>query len=183
MLKYAMLGFLNYTAQTGYELKQTMETSTNHFWNAKLSQIYTPLKKIEENGMVSSHLEHQESRPDRRVYTITESGKTELQKWLEKPVTDPVSAKHTLLLKLFFSANMEKQSLLAQLHFQLTLHEQLMGHYQSETKGVIAEVVARMPELKQDARLWEATRRFGELYEEMNLRWIDETLSMLQEEF
>jgi len=183
MLKYALLGFLKYNAKTGYELKQTMDTSTNHFWHAKQSQIYTTLKKMEETGLVSSLLEHQESRPDRRVYTITESGKTELQKWLAKPVTDPETVKNTLLLKLFFSAHQEKQSLLSQLRLQRTLHEQQLEHYQSETRGVIAEVAAGMPELKQDAHMWEATRRFGELYEEVNLKWIDETISMLQEKF
>ncbi|MBC2716124.1 MAG: PadR family transcriptional regulator [Desulfobacteraceae bacterium] len=183
MLKYALLGFLKYNAKTGYELKQTMDTSTSHFWHAKQSQIYTTLKKLEEAGQVSSLLEHQESRPDRRVYTITESGIKALQEWLAKPVTDPETVKHTLLLKLFFSANQEKQFLLAQLGLQRTLHEQQMEHYQSETKDIIKEVAASVPALKQDAHMWEATRRFGELYEEMNLKWINETISMLQKKF
>ena len=72
MLKYALLGFLNYDNKTGYELKQTMDRSTNHFWHAKQSQIYQTLKKLESDGLVVSHPEHQESRPDRRVYAITD---------------------------------------------------------------------------------------------------------------
>ena len=45
MLKYVLLGFLNYTPMTGYELKQFMDESTANFWHAKQSQIYTTLKK------------------------------------------------------------------------------------------------------------------------------------------
>ena len=82
MLKCALLGFLRYESKTGYELKQTMDKSTGHFWHAKQSQIYTTLKKLEEDGLVTSHPEPQESRPDRRVYTITESGEKALQEWL-----------------------------------------------------------------------------------------------------
>ena len=67
MLKYALLGFLKYESKTGYDLKQTMDKSTGHFWHAKQSQIYTTLKKLEENGLLISHPEPQERRPDRRV--------------------------------------------------------------------------------------------------------------------
>jgi len=87
---------------TGYELKQTMDRSTNHFWHAKQSQIYQTLKKLEADGLVVSHPEHQESRPDRCVYAITDSGKQAMATWLAKPVTTLEPNKQLLLLKLFF---------------------------------------------------------------------------------
>ena len=46
MLKYVLLGFLNYAPQTGYELKQAIDKSTSFFWHAKQSQIYTTLKGL-----------------------------------------------------------------------------------------------------------------------------------------
>ena len=39
MLKFALLGVLNYQSMNGYEIKQFMDSSTGHFWFAKLSQI------------------------------------------------------------------------------------------------------------------------------------------------
>jgi hypothetical protein len=48
---------------------------------------------------------------------------------------------------------------------------------------VIREFVAKRPELKKDALLWEATRRFGELYEEMCLNWLEETLTLVKKNF
>ena len=51
MLKYAILGFLSYTPMTGYDIKLRMDRSTSHFWHAKLSQIYTTLKSLEEEQL------------------------------------------------------------------------------------------------------------------------------------
>ena len=105
MLKYALLGFLNYLPMTGYELKRYYDVSANYLWHAKLSQIYTTLKKMEEQGLLTSEVVAQESRPDRRVYTITEEGRAELRQWLAEPMTRLHVHKEPLLLKFFFSAH------------------------------------------------------------------------------
>ena len=183
MLKYALLGFLKYESKTGYELKQTMDKSTGHFWHAKQSQIYTTLKKLEEDGLLISHPEPQESRPDRRVYKITGSGDKALQEWLLQPVMNLDTAKQRLLLKLFFSGKLEKETILTQLRLLRSLHERQAELYKTETPDFIKEITAFQPELKQDAQLWEATRRFGELHEKMYIRWLDETIAMVEEKF
>ena len=183
MLKYALLGFLKYESKTGYDLKQTMDKSTGHFWHAKQSQIYTTLKKLEEGGLLISHPEPQERRPDRRVYKITGSGEKALQEWLLQPVTQLDTAKELLLLKLFFSGTLEKETILTQLRLLRNLHERQAELYKTETPDFIQEITAFQPELKQDAHLWEAARRFGELHEKMYIRWLDETISMVEEKF
>ena len=82
MLDYSILGSLNYKPMFGYELKQMMESSILFFWNAKLSQIYLTLKKLEKEKKLSSKLKNQKDKPDRRIYTITELGKKSLIEWL-----------------------------------------------------------------------------------------------------
>ena len=52
MLKFALLGFLNYTPMTGYELEGWINASTGNFWHAELSQIYKTLKQLEKSGEV-----------------------------------------------------------------------------------------------------------------------------------
>jgi DNA-binding PadR family transcriptional regulator len=160
-----------------------MDKSTGHFWHAKQSQIYTTLKKLKEDGLVASHHEPQEGRPDRRVYTITESGGKELQKWLSQPVTKLDNSKVILLLKLFFSGKEDKETILTQLRLQRSLHERQFELYKTEPTGFIEEVVASQPDLKRDALLWEATRRFGELHEEIYVTWLEETIAMVEKEF
>ena len=181
MLEYALLGFLNYRPMTGYELKQNMDGSTSHFWTAKLSQIYTTLKSLEEKGWVRSSVQAQAERPDKRVYTITSEGNISLQKWLAEPLTEVTSHKNTLLLKLFFAAQTDKETILALLHLQKTLHERQAEFYRTKSRDLIQSILQRSPKLEKDGMFWETTRRFGELYEEMNVKWLDETILSLEE--
>lgn len=182
MLKYVLLGFLNYGPQTGYELKQEMDQSTSYFWHAKQSQIYTTLKKLEEEGLVVSEVEAQAERPDRRVYTITAAGQSDLRGWLARPLTDIEPRKETLLVKLFFSAHLDKTTLLTQLRLQRDLHQQQYLLYRNE---IAPHLQAQFddPDIGQDARLWDATRRMGELFEEAIVRWLDETIAMIEARF
>lgn len=182
MLKYVLLGFLNYAPQTGYELKQAMDKSTSFFWHAKQSQIYTTLKGLEAEGLVESQVEPQADRPDRRVYTITAAGQGDLQEWLARPQTEIDPRKETILLKLFFSARLDKETILTQLRLQRQLHAAQYRLYRDEITPRIQGQFDD-PELGRDARLWDATRRMGELYEEAILRWFDETIAMIETEF
>jgi len=182
MLKYALLGFLNYQPHTGYELKQMIDLSTANFWHAKQSQIYMTLKKLEAEKLVISEVEPQEGRPNRRVYTITGAGRKDLQRWLSKPITQLEQRKETLLLQLFFSARQDKETLLTQLRLLRDLHQQQAEHYRTETKAVVQDFLASSG-LQKDALLWDATRRFGVQFEAMTVRWLDETIAMIEEDF
>jgi PadR family transcriptional regulator, regulatory protein AphA len=183
MLKFALLGALNYQPMSGYDLKQFTDRSISNFWHAELSQIYVTLKALEKDGLISSTSIPQEGRPDRRVYTITESGRQALNNWLQTPFTEIDQYKDTLLLKLFFSAGLGKDAILAQLRLQRSLHQKLVDQYQNETAEIIARTVEHAPQLRQDALLWEATRRFGELTEVAYLSWLDETIQLIETQF
>ena len=50
------------------------------------------------------------------------------------------------------------------------------------TPQVIQQAAAEFPGLVRDARLWEATRRFGEEYEALYVRWLEETIQMVERE-
>lgn len=183
MLKYALLGFLNYFPMTGYELESYMSATTAYFWHAKLSQIYTTLKKLEEEGLLRSQVEPQEERPDRRVYSVTEAGRKELLGWLQEPLTELEPKKDALLLKVFFAAQAGKETVLTQLRLQLRLHERQLQYYREQTPALIERTVGEFPQLADDGLLWEASRRHGELYEEMYVRWLDETIHKIEEAF
>ena len=183
MLKYVILGSLNYQRMSGYELKQFTDRSTSNFWHAELSQIYATLKTLEKNGLVTSTSIPQEGRPERRVYALTDSGRQALDDWLRVPFTEIDQYKDTLLLKLFFSARLDKSAILTQLHLQRGLHQRLIDQFRTETADNIAETAEKVPALRKDALLWDATRRFGELTEETYIRWLDETIAKIENEF
>ena len=182
MLNFTILGFLNFRSMTGYDIKQLMESSTNHFWDARLSQIYMTLKKLEQAGWVESVIEAQDGRPDRRVYTITSVGKAELDSWLGKLILERDTKKDPLLLKIFFSSPEDAAMLISQLRLQLELHQEQLRVYEEDSQAVIADFIADKPDLTPHVKLWELTRRFGISYEKTYIQWLQEAIQLLEEE-
>ncbi len=72
------LAILNIQDTTGYEIKKlSTEGEFQHFVDASYGSIYSALSKLEEDGMVSSHIATQEGKPNRKIYTITPAGRSE----------------------------------------------------------------------------------------------------------
>jgi len=44
------------------------------FWQARHSQIYPELARLEEKGLVTHQVVEQQDRPDKKVYSVTDSG-------------------------------------------------------------------------------------------------------------
>ena len=130
MLKYILLGFLNYQPMTGYDLKGLIDGSTAHFWHAYHSQIYTTLRKMEEDGLVTSIVDDNDEKLERRIYEITDQGKSKLKQWLGKSLTELPPSKDALLVRLFFSGSRDPQEVLNDLRFQRQLHQQQLELYQ-----------------------------------------------------
>jgi PadR family transcriptional regulator AphA len=180
MLKYAILGFLNYRPMTGYDIEQWMKVSTGHFWHARISQIYTTLKGLESDQLVISHVEPGAGKPDRRVYTLTDVGRDDLLKWLNEPLIEPEVKKDTLLLKLFFGLPAGKVALLTQLRLQLELHKNQKHVYAEQSPREMMRFLAEQPELAEHALLWELTRRYGEMYEAAYIQWLEDSIQFIE---
>ena len=93
-LRFALLGFLNLGPMTGYDLKKQLDRSTQNFWHAGLNQIYPTLKKMEDEGWITSTVEPQQARPDRVVYHMSETGRQELLEWLAEPLSELPRGRH-----------------------------------------------------------------------------------------
>lgn len=183
MLKYVLLGALNYQAATGYQLKQFVDNSARHFWHAETSQIYRTLNSLEEGGLLVSEIQEQEDRPDRRLYQITPTGRANLLAWLSRPMTELQPTKDSLLVRLFFSAQLDKETILTQLRLQRALYQECLPIFQEHLVEQIALGRERRPEMQRDALLWDASRRQGEIMVEGYIRWLDETIARIETEF
>ena len=82
MLQHGILGLLNYGSMTGYDIVRIFKDSLSYFWQAQTSQIYRKLQTIKKNGWATDETVLQNGKPDKKVFTITESGKQELKRWL-----------------------------------------------------------------------------------------------------
>jgi len=73
------LGILTRGDATGYEIKKLFEDGGyQHFVEASFGSIYPALNRLTEEGLVSVREEPQEKRPDRKVYSVTPSGRAAL---------------------------------------------------------------------------------------------------------
>ena len=123
-IKYALLGFLNWRALTGYELKQLFAQSATLSWSGNSNQIYTPLVELHKEGLVSVEVQPQETRPSRKVYTITERGARELKSWVLSTPQAPLQ-KNAFLLQLAWAnqlADEEVDALLQAYEEQVQTH-------------------------------------------------------------
>jgi DNA-binding PadR family transcriptional regulator len=180
MLKYVLLGGLSYRPLTGYELKQFVDNTAKHFWYAQTSQIYRTLKELEDEGAVTSHIEAQAKRPDKRLYHITPQGIADLDSWLIQPMTAIEPTKDALIVRLFFARRMKKADLLTQLRLQRALHQEQLQRYRTEIRAQIEQAVAQNPQVARDTFFWELSRRNGELMEEAYIRWLDEVIARVE---
>jgi hypothetical protein len=96
-------------------------------------------------------------------------------------VVELAPKKETFLLKLFFAGQLGREAVLAQLKMQRELHLRQLAYYRTCTAQEVAQAAAQHPDFSNDAVLWEATRRFGEMYEELYARWIEETVQLVEE--
>lgn len=99
---FIILGMLSIKPMTGYEMKKVIEGSISFLWNISLGQIYPGLRKLEKKGLVSKRVELDKNRVRaRKLYTLTEEGRTVLKWWLGEPVNEE-QLRHEVLLKAFF---------------------------------------------------------------------------------
>lgn len=107
--KHAILGLLNQRPMHGYELKKEFEKSVSFIWSINIGQLYTLLKKLEEEKEIVKETVSQENRPDKQVYEITDKGRKELQEWLATPVIMR-QIRDEFYLKMMFLPQVEKEA-------------------------------------------------------------------------
>lgn len=107
-LRYAILGLLNRKAMTGYDLSKEFQTSLAEFWHAKHSQIYPELKALAEDGLITFQTEITGMVLEKKVYSITEAGKTEFLQWEQSKSKIKRLPKDEFKLRLFFSDSLPK---------------------------------------------------------------------------
>jgi|GEM_PF-1465501 len=110
-LKHGLLGLLSQSPKTGYELDKQFNALLGSFWQAKTSQIYRELDTMEKTGWLSSERVLQEEKPNKRVYSITYTGQSEFEDWMQHGAID-LSIKSAFLMRIFFADNNQIAGLL-----------------------------------------------------------------------
>jgi DNA-binding PadR family transcriptional regulator len=150
----------------------------NNYWSATHTQIYKALSELARDKMVEIELVHQETSPDKKVYHLKQSGKTELNNWLKTPLElTPVRDK--FLVQFSFSGLLDDKAIIRNIESYIEkIDEKLAniksGHYSDYLKYAHSE---------REKFLWEKTLEHGIVSYENEIRWLKECLSSYKQLF
>jgi DNA-binding PadR family transcriptional regulator len=178
-LKHALLGLLSYQPMTGYELKQYFDSTVQHFWNAELSQIYPTLKSIEEHGWVEKHVEVQDTRPNRKVYEITQSGRDEFLRWVREPLP-PADLRDPFLIKVFFGTEIPVEDVLVLLRRQMEEQQKVLAFSETVLKERIRHASSEHQYSTRHGLYWTLTLELAMAYRRAYVQWCAESMRLLE---
>jgi PadR family transcriptional regulator, regulatory protein AphA len=172
---YALLGILTLECRTGYEIKQLIDQSLNHFWKISYGQIYPNLKKLVAEGLATVTTTSQDGKPDRKEYFLTAKGKQVLQNWLGEPLQQITDQRNELLLKLFFSRHQHTEQTLSLLcNYKRELQKKI------ENYEAIEEMIITWNAQNPDVSYWLYTLDYGKRTTKAAIKWCDVTMKKIK---
>lgn len=141
-LETAILGFLGREPMSGYDLKtRCFDRAAAHAWPADQAQVYRTLDRLERDGLVSARPIAQRGRPDRRLWALTETGRTDLLRRLAA-APEPPSIRDPLWLRLFLAADIPDDTLLVVLRTARDLYQARLDRLRTETMRAVEDWAA-----------------------------------------
>jgi len=84
--RHVILALLEVEPMNGYDLAQNIKLSVDSLWAATYGQIYPMLHKLEAEGLLTSENQVRGQHMQRVVYSLTPTGRAELERWLQQPI-------------------------------------------------------------------------------------------------
>lgn len=173
-LPHVILTVLSTRDATGYDITKEFSSSIGYFWKASHQQVYRELNKMGQQGLVTCVLEPQDGKPDRKVYSITDAGRSALGEWFDQPTAHPT-------VRDEFSAKLIACSVQPATPYRIQLGElveeskKLVAHYK-EIESAYYATPATLDKLQRLERL---TLRRNLLVRQAWVDWAEELLAEL----
>ncbi|UOQ42968.1 PadR family transcriptional regulator [Halobacillus salinarum] len=174
---YAILGLLTAGCHTGYDVKQMMDNSLNHFWKISYGQIYPTLRQLADEGFAEVSTANEGGKPDRKEYVITERGKEALEQWVSGPLSSLPTERNELLLKLFFSRHQPAEKAIAQVEAYLNSLQERYNAYLTIEHSILSSCA-----FDADAKYGLITLEYGKKVTKAAIEWCEHTIQQLEEE-
>ncbi|CAL9568329.1 PadR family transcriptional regulator [Streptomyces sp. enrichment culture] len=89
-MRLPLLALLARGPAHGYELKQDLEQLLGSAYpQPNVGQIYVTLGRLEKSGLIEGEDVEQSSRPNKKVYHLTDAGREALDAWFEETADEP----------------------------------------------------------------------------------------------
>jgi DNA-binding PadR family transcriptional regulator len=178
-LRDAVLAALLEGESCGYDLAKGFDASVANVWMATPQQLYRELDRLAEQGLIRARVVHQERRPNKRMFSLTETGVEAIQQFTAKAPRPPV-IRDELLVKLQAAdagdARAVREFILERLHWataKLQRYERLRARLLDgrEEEEYLAQTERIGPYL---------TLMRGISFEEENIRWAQRVLPIIE---
>ena len=176
-LEHVILGFLSYMPLTGYDLKRSFDASIRHFWPVDQSQIYKTLTRLADQGFASVEVVHQESRPSRKIHSITSAGRAKLQEWIGLP-PEPVAARDPFLIRVFFAGMLDDSGAIALLEAKAEQLRDLLDTYRAIADAPLTESQEQTP--PRERFFWYLTLSSGLASRQAELDWLEHAIERIR---
>ena len=137
-LEATILGFLDQEPRSGYDLKRRcFDVASKDLWTADQAQIYRTLERLEKARLVRCARQRQSSRPDRKVYELTDAGRERLASWISTPA--PLgSPRDPFLMQLYFGSPLSDDALLSLLAESREQHQTRLNEMREQAARAVA---------------------------------------------
>jgi DNA-binding PadR family transcriptional regulator len=159
----SLLGFLHDGPMSGWDLVARAEERIGEFWSLTQSQVYRELARMAEDGLVEAG---EPGTRARRVYEITDRGRTAFADWVSRP-PGTETIRFPLLLTLAFGRHVPKERLASFLARHRIIHADRLDAYEKQREGM-------PPGYEEIDPYAVATLEFGISYERAVLQWFDQ---------
>ena len=174
--EFAILGLLAEQSRSGYDIKKEVETRLSHFWSESYGHIYPMLRRLQKRQLVAvRRVKRQRGKPERNVYSLTETGRRALEAWFEEPATQ-ARPRNELLLRVFFGRHAPVEALVRD-----------VGAYHASVSAALGQLRQTEADIdaasaSPDAPYWKLVVTFGVRLFEVLEEWSATAEAQLRDE-
>jgi DNA-binding PadR family transcriptional regulator len=159
-----LLGLLEREPSHGYDLKRDYDAYFGRGKPLPFGQVYATLSRLARDGKAVAGDTEPGSGPDRKRYTITDQGASEVETWLSEPVEPEPHLQTVLFTKVVLSIMLGRSA----------------EHYLDTQRSAHLRRMRELTEIKRTSGLVDALLAdHGLFHLEADLRWIDITSARL----
>lgn len=143
-LEYLILGILKINPKTGYDIKKYLDTEGRFGRKrAPLSQIYTTLKRMTENGWVRFVEQQRDGKPDIKIYHNTDVGEQVFMDFLCSPAEPPFRYRESdIFYRLMFAFLVEPDLIIEQIQTELDFRKQQITKFRHRDRTIQTETLS-----------------------------------------
>jgi len=176
-LDYVILAGLIRNPRSGYDLTKWIERETSHFFAIGHSSIYPALAGLEKAGLVEHEVVPSDKGPERKVYSLTQTGQEALLAWADAPPAAR-QIRDEQLVKALCYPYMPIERVLVRLEEEKARHEKKLAQYEAFDREL--EALFREGSISREAYLGtKLTLARGLGVEKSYVEWCEEAARMI----